>query len=224
MVGNYRPTLPVARSLSMAGYRVVVSRDNFSAAVRSRYVDEVWQPSPRRSGRYDFVGELQRFLATRSDITAVFPISQARTLGLLADRNRIPVPLITVPQEVVTTCLDKVMTSRLAAEVKVPLARFAAGSSRQDLIDLTNDMGYPCVVKWNDGVERGLKAIVFGDASQVRLIADRFPDWFGNFMVQQFARGQRYNRYFIAHQGRILRQLDILTLRTNQIDDTGFGV
>ncbi len=224
LVGNYRPSLPVARSLSTAGYRVVLARDGFSAAERSRFVDETWQPSPWRSGSYDFVGELQRFLERRRDIAAVFPVNQARILELLASRDRISVPLITVEPETVATCLDKVRTTRIAAEVEVPVARFAAGSSVQDLYDLADDLGYPCVVKRNDGIEHGLKALVLGNANQARTFATSYPGWFDNFMVQQFAWGPRYNRYFIAHRGRILRRLDIKTLRTNQIDNTGLGV
>lgn len=224
LVGNFRPTLPVARSLSKAGYRVILAADGFPAAERSRFVDEVWQSKAEPFTSDDFVGELRKFAASRDDLVGVYPISQRMILELMPQSQRLSVPLITVAPDLFKTSVDKVRTSRLASDVGIPVARFAEGSSVQDLIEIADDLGYPCVFKRNDGLERGVKAIVFRDRSQAQFAAERRPDLFDNFMVQQFASGGRLNRYFIAHQGRILRSLDIKTFRTDRIDDTGLGV
>lgn len=224
LVGNYRPTLPVARSLAEAGYRVVLTHDDFPAAERSRYVDEVWRPKAHSTNTAPFLNELERYLAARGEIGGVYPVSQALTTKLLANRDRIRVPVIAGTPEAVMTCVDKVRTSGLAAELGVPIARFATGSDAEDIVVQANRLGYPCIAKRNDGYEHSTKAIVFRNERELRLTMERWPDWFGNVMLQQFAWGPRYNRYFIAHGGRILRFVDVKILRTDRIDDTGLAV
>ena len=169
LVGNFRPTLPVARSLSKAGYRVILAADGFPAAERSRFVDEVWQSKAEPFTSDDFVGELRKFAASRDDLVGVYPISQRMILELMPQSQRLSVPLITVAPDLFKTSVDKVRTSRLASDVGIPVARFAEGSSVQDLIEIADDLGYPCVFKRNDGLERGVKAIVFRDRSQAQI-------------------------------------------------------
>ena len=224
LVGNYRPTLPVARSLSEAGYRVVLTMDGFSAARRSRFVDEIWRPRTNHAKTSSFLEELQSYCQSRGDVSGVFPISQGATTSLLSRRDKISVPLITATPEAVLTCVDKVKTSKIASELAVPMAQFVAGEANEDLIAQANNIGYPCIAKRNDGLEHALKAVVFRSERELRDLLERWPDWFGNIMFQQYAWGPRYNRYFIAHGGRILRYVDVKILRTDRIDDTGLAV
>ena len=122
------------------------------------------------------------------------------------------------------TSVDKLRTSELAATLGVPVARFAKGADADDILRQAEDLGFPCIAKRNDGQEQNTKAIIFRNESDVRLFLDRLPDWFDNVMLQQFAWGPRYNRYFIAHRGKILRFVDVKILRTDRIDDTGLAV
>lgn len=224
LVGNYRPTLVVARALSKAGYRVVVGRDYFGEARLSRYVDEVWRPRSHPMRTQAYVKELAGFLHTRPDITAVLPLSQTVIVKLLPHAEAIPRPLITATPEAVMTSVDKVLTSKLAAEAEVPVPRFAAGSSVEELIPLANEVGYPCIAKKNGGLEYALKALVLRSEREARHAAQQLPGWFDDYMVQQFAWGVRYNRYFLAHRGSILRFVDVKTFRSDRIDGTGLGV
>src|SRR5438105_3053869 len=76
VLGNYKQTLIVLRSLSRSGFEVVVGMYQPSSfTAYSRYVSEVWN-HPHFENAEEFIDALANFLSDRRDISFVFPVGE----------------------------------------------------------------------------------------------------------------------------------------------------
>ncbi|MCG8354098.1 MAG: hypothetical protein MI920_00865 [Kiloniellales bacterium] len=223
LLGNYRPSLAVARALSEAGYRVIVTPEEFPPLRRSRFVKEIWRANVSSVDDPAYVEALQVFLKSRPDIALIVPVSQKLMTVLLPHRERLHAPLLISAPEAVRTCIDKTRLSQIAAEAGVPVEPFVLVSGAEALIEKADALGYPCVAKSNEGREGAIKVMVFTHPEEVRHVAALWPDSLDDLILQRFAPGLRYNRYYLAHKGRILRLLDVKILRTDRINGSGLG-
>ena len=77
LLGNYRPTMVIARELKARGYRVATGLDGFErGAALSRHVDCIWTHPKLEEDETAFARALSEVLARRDDIRLVVPVSE----------------------------------------------------------------------------------------------------------------------------------------------------
>jgi predicted ATP-grasp superfamily ATP-dependent carboligase len=229
LLGNYRPTLAVARTLARDGYRVVLGldHDGEGTAQHSNCVHEVWDHPPLDEPE-SFRRQLEAMLADRPDVAVIVPIAEkfvrwcAENHAILASRVTVASP----PPGTVLQCLDKLRMLRLAEEAGVPCLAFAAASSLERLYEAAAELGYPVVVRPLSHLLRlgDKKAIIAGDPAALRAQLAAWPVGQDRVLLQRFARGARHDVYFAARGGEALRILEVRIVRTDSPDGTGLSV
>ena len=229
LVGNYRPSVSVVRSLGRAGYRVIVGRDEFSSAAEySRWAAETWtHPSLRQDGE-GFVRAIADFLRRRPDVGFLFPVLGLAIIRVCEHRHLLPedVVVVTPDPALVAMCDHKTRLLELAAELGVPQPGRAVVRDLPALEAAVRQTGYPCIVKPAVAELRlyGEKGVICRSAQEFR---GRFPTWpegHESLLVQRYVKGLRHNLHFAAKDGRLLRCLDAVSLRTMRPDGTGLTV
>jgi len=72
LLGNYRPSLTLARTLSAEGYEIHVgSRGCDKGCEYSRYVSQMWPHSDCKQHPKRFLAELQAYANGRNDLTRI---------------------------------------------------------------------------------------------------------------------------------------------------------
>ena len=227
VVGNYRPTIATVRSLGRAGCRLVVGCPPLrSYAERSRHVGEAWRHPPLEDA--EFIPALLDFLARRPDIDAIFPVSGLAIMRLCEVYDRLPRPLpVAMPApRLVEICDDKTALLDVAERVGVPYPAWDIVPDASHLAAAAARIGYPCVVKPAVAERRlfGEKALILRDPAALQA---RLPDWpedGGELLVQHYVEGLRHNLHLVAKDGKLLRCLDTLSLRTQRLNGSGLTV
>ncbi len=230
VLGNYRQTLAVVRSLSAAGYAAIVGRSGERTPVEcSRCVSEVWSHPPLAESTLDeFMTALDAFAADRPDVGLVFPIGDAEIPLIARAVDRLPKqikPVIAAP-DVVEKCLDKSITMQLAAELGVPQSRYEFAQDNEAVIAAAERVGLPCIVKAESEHGRvfGEKARIYASLADLESdFREATPPPHG-FVVQHYFQGRRHNIYFFAQRGELKTCLQVRILRTDRSDDTGYAV
>ena len=229
LLGSYRQTITVIRSLGRAGYHVIVgggkARDY---AEFSRYTAEVCLLPDLSDGEDDYVLALAKFLSERPDVRFVFPIGELQITFLARHLPDIPrwVALVMADSAVLSVCLDKAGTFAIAEELGIPVPEYRKVFGYRDLMAAVESFGYPCVVKPNHSLTPfcDMKAIIVDGPNSLR---QHLPDWpQGNefLLVQRFADGYRHNCHFAAESGVLLSYFEQRVLRTDRLNYTGYGV
>jgi predicted ATP-grasp superfamily ATP-dependent carboligase len=228
VLGDYRQTVTVVRSLGRAGFEVTLGTDDRQSSTRlSRHVSDVWiydNATPRR-----FCNSLEAFLRNeRPDF--VFPVGETQLRRLIEAAPRLE-PLATwVSPEISTVvrCFDKGAMYELAAALGIPTMPWARFAGADEWRGRALEMGYPVVVKRKDSAAQVLerKALIFRDAAQLdaflaSLPHDQDP---GSLLLQKFAGGVRHNCHIAAADGALLAYFQQKVLRTDEPDNTGIGV
>lgn len=229
VVGNYRPTVAVVRSLGRAGYRVIVGREaNGYIADLSRYASETWEHPPIKEQEAAFIDALASFLTSRTEIGVLFPVSGLAIMALCRHRGRVPANVrIAMPDPaVVEACDHKTMLLEAARRLGIPHPAFALAADPAALTAAASEVGYPCVVKPMVAEQRlfGEKAVICVRPEDLERAFRTWPEGHGSLLVQRYATGIRHNLHLAARDGRILRCLDSLSLRTQRADGTGLTV
>lgn len=226
----HNSALMTTRLLGQAGHRVVLARDptHPTTAFRSRHCAETWDCPPMRYEDRAFIDALVGFLATRSDIAAVFPVGDLDSVILARHCAALPeaVRVIMPDPKAVETCHDKIALMRLASQVGVPQTPYALAAGLDALVREAERVGYPCVVKPVDS-ELGLfdqKAVILPDARHLHTAFASWPAGHKGLIVQRFADGHRRDIYLLARGGRIARALQTRVIRTNRANGTGLVV
>lgn len=231
LLGNYRPTLTVARTLAGDGFNVVLGLDDDPAgsAQHSRHVHEIWDhPGLHVDEGLAFGTALRAVLASRPDIGILYPVTEAMVRWMAENEARLPANVLVAspPAAVVLPCLDKLRMAECATLEDVPCQPFAAVSSVDELRISADRLGYPLVIRPLDHLLRiGVKkaVIVTGPAH----LAETLPAWpegHHALLLQTFARGERRDLYFAADGGHIFRFLEARIVRTDSYDGTGLSV
>ena len=224
VLGNYRAGLSAARSLNSLGYRVVIGTEAGAyCAERSRFVDSMWEgPSPAAA---DFLDALGRFLDQHPEVSVIMPVLEPYmdALATVSADFKAGVTVAMPSAEVIGVCHDKHQWFQFTSQVGVENPRFGLARDRGELESLIRDIGCPIVVKPTEGGKRlgRLKAITLDDP---RDLAHQLPEWptgHRALMVQRRFEGERYNIYFAAREGQILREQTSLSLRTARADGSG---
>ena len=221
VLGDYRQTITVVRSLGRAGHRVVLGCDDIaSSTAHSRYVSAFQ--------RFDDTASLEAWLrAKRPDF--VFPVGETQLRQVLAAPRLLSLSTWVMPEaDTVRRCLDKRALFELAPALGVPVAPWLPWAEAQAWHEAAQRFGYPVVVKRKDSSShlRNKKALILGDAAQLDAVLAEIADTTDaeSFVLQRFARGVRHNCHFAADGGRVVAFLQQKVLRTDEADGTGIGL
>jgi predicted ATP-grasp superfamily ATP-dependent carboligase len=228
VLGDYRQTITVVRSLGRAGLEVILGTEFVrSSTGLSRHVSDVWVYDNSSSQR--FCNHLEAFL--RSERPAyVFTVGESQLRRIMEVAPRLE-PLSTWANPDFTTvarCFDKRTMYELAAQLGIPVAPWIPYTGAEDWRSRARDMGYPVVVKRKDSAGQVMdrKALICRNAEELEpflATLQREPDT-SSLVLQKFASGVRHNCHIGAADGRLLAYFQQKVLRTDEPDDTGIGV
>ena len=227
LLGNYRPTVAVARRFDRLGYQVIVTRDHGGLAAVSRAVGEVWD-APKTAKEPGFFDCLAEYLAERSDIGFVVPVEESYVLGLARNRAKLPADRIygTPADGIVETCLDKVAMLEVAERAGVPSAAAEVVETLEGIFEAAGRIGFPLIVRPLSSLRpiAGRKALISQEESALREALTEWPEGHDQLIVQRFIRGPRFNVDFAAQKGKVIRAVATRILRTDAYDGTGIDV
>jgi biotin carboxylase len=123
-------------------------------------------------------------------------------------------------------CDHKTRLLELAAELGIPQPGLAVVRDMPGLEAAVRETGYPCIVKPAVAELRlyGEKGVICRDAAQFKARFPVWPEGHESLLVQRYVEGYRHNLHFAARDGRVLRCLDAVSLRTMRPDGTGLTV
>jgi biotin carboxylase len=228
VLGNYKQTLIVLRSLARSGFAVVVGKyQESSFTAHSRYVSEVWDHPPFESTA-EFIDALVGFLSHRRDISFVFPVGEMPLDVIARNFERVaPAATLLMPHpRTALTCLDKQRVYEITSELSIPLPPMRRVQSHAELIAGAHELGFPCIVKPNDSQNFffGEKAIICRNIADIEKKLSEWPVGNQFLILQQYVEGHRINCQFAAQRGRMTAYFEQKVLRTDRFDGTGYGV
>lgn len=228
LLGNYRPTIVLVRSLGSLGYRLIVGLGGGEGgAERSRFANEVWDHPPIEQPRF-FLDSLRAFLQQRPDIDLVLPVAEDFVRLLSAARATLPIGrLYAMPgATAVGTTLDKMASYDLAEDAGVPVAPRGVFETYDELLRGCEAVGYPVVIRPIESTRRlgAKKAVVVESRQDLMATLPVWPQAHAALLVQRKVSGRRHNIYFAAQAGRPVRMLEAVIDRTDHPDDTGLAV
>lgn len=229
VIGNYRQTLTVIRSLARANYRVIVGRSEPHVFTRySRYTAEIWKHPVIDCHGEEFLTALSAFAKSRPSPLFIFPVGE-RELSLLAHkRPELPPATIVVMPDPATvlTCSDKVTFYELATRLGLPMAELRLARSLPEVMADAEGIGFPCVVKPIGSLTdfQDQKAVVLYNRDELARKLPLWPPGHASLIVQKYSSGLRHNCHFLADQGELLAYFEQRVLRTDRPDYTGYGV
>ena len=230
IVGDYKESLAVVRSLGRAGYKVVVGKpasQRVSLALHSRYTSEVWE-HPDLQREEQFIPALLAFLRSRRDVECVVPVGDAPVSCFARHDSALsefPFFLI-APANAVLRCQDKIQMYETAVRLRIPTAPYVKVWHPAELRDAAERIGFPCVIKPRYSPNTFMaekKAVVCKSAADVLELLPALP-YDCPVVVQRFISGSRRTAYFIARHGRITAYFEHRPLRTDHKDGTGIAV
>jgi len=228
VLGDYRQTVTVVRSLGRAGFELTLGTDDArSSSGLSRYVSDVWvyeNATPQR-----FCDSLEAFLRNeRPDFVFIIGESQLRRLIAAGPRLETLSTWVNPEFATVARCFDKGVMYELAPSLDIPTVPWSRFTNVEDWRSRARAMGYPVVVKRKDSAGQVLerKALIFREAARFEAFLaalPRDPDR-DSLLLQRYAAGVRHNCHVAAAEGTLLAYFQQKVLRTDEPDDTGIGV
>lgn len=227
VLGDYRQTVTVVRSLGRAGLGVTLGcAEAGRSTALSRHVSDVWVYQWSHSER--FYEQLQRYLEDeKPDFVFVVGESQLRRL-IRASARFAPLTTWVHPDPAtIARCFDKSALYELAPRLGIPTLPWRRFTDADDWRARARDMGFPVVVKRRDsaGHVQGRKALICATAAQL----DGFlatlpvePDP-GQLVLQKYLNGVRHNCHVACADGRIVAYFQQKVLSTDELDGTGIG-
>jgi len=229
VIGNYRQTLAVVRSLARANYKVVLGRSEPHTFTQySRYISELWNHPEIDCRGEEFRAALSAFAKSRTTPFFIFPVGE-REITVLAQKapELPPTAIVVMPDSAaVLTCLNKINFYLLATGLGLPVADFRLATSLPELMEKAESIGFPCVVKPVGSLAdfQDQKAIVLHHRDELPQKLRSWPAGHASLIVQKFVTGLRHNCHFLADQGELVAYFEQRVLRTDRPDYTGFGV
>ena len=227
LIGNYRPSLPLARSLARAGHAVYCGLDDLQPYLfKSRYVKGSFFHAGLEAEPERALDQIEQWLHEHPEIEVLLPVSDpamrllARARARFEPRLRVALP----PPYVVTRCADKAASFALCERLSVPVAPRVEVRDFASLAQAVGAAPKPCVVKPLDAVNDlfGHKAVILGPGEELTARLPTWPEGHRSLCVQAFVGGRRHEVSFAAWNGELLGAVDCAVLRTDRADDTGF--
>ncbi|MEM9331286.1 MAG: hypothetical protein AAGA53_08155 [Pseudomonadota bacterium] len=230
LLGNYRPSLILARTFKKRGFSIVVGTHGcerlcqYSNAVRS-----TWSHSPLNSGPETLACELKAFSKANPNLVAIFPVAEEYVRMICENEalfDGLP-SIVSMPSGLVRKCLDKEYMLTLAGSVDVPTTPFAYTSGQGKACHAGECfVGYPMIVRPKDSTLRinGSKAICIETEEELIECLKQHDLGRQDLLLQRKFEGKRHNVYFAAANGEVTRLLHAKIERTDKIDGTGLAV
>jgi len=220
--GENRSALAVCRSLAAQGHRVVViARSRRCLAGRSRAVLRTCLgPHPGKDAAG--LADLARTLAEEERADLVIPISDHALIALDRHRDRLDgiAPMALAGHEAVRNVVDKRRNLDLAARVGLPVPREFRLTSRNQVDEMVDCLGWPIVLK-RPGVSHDPSSQDFGFRvlfARDRATLDSYLDRYcgdGPFpLFQEFADGIAVNVVCFAVKGELIAAHQYRSIRT----------
>ena len=230
LVGNYRPTIPLAREFRARGYRVIAGLTDAPERgyASSRHVSELWShPDPEVDPRA-FLEALNAFVATRPEIVAVIPVAEDIVTLLNAHRDRLrrSSNYAMMAPDLIDLCLDKGRMLALAETVGVPQAPFRIVDRHEELATACGGIGFPVAIRPLHSHRKfgSRKTLLCRDHDELTALLPAWPGGHDRLIVQARVVGRRHNVYFAARDGDVFRLLETVADRTDHWDGTGLAV
>ncbi len=230
LLGNYRPSLTLARDFVRRGYDISVGSHGCERLCQySQAVSSIWEHSPLNSGVKVFAKELKQYSISHPELVAVVPVAE-EYVRLFAENEPIfdglP-PVVSMDRDLVIRCLDKEYMLSLAMSVGVFTAPYSyvkglSGASKA----ISDGVEFPIIVRPKDSTKRigGDKAVCVETDSELRecILAHDLRQH--DLLLQTKFEGKRHNVYFAAIGGNITRCLHAIIDRTDKLDGSGLAV
>jgi len=227
VLGDYRQTITVVRSLARAGYRVTLGCADRRGGTRlSRYVSEVWTydwATPER-----FYDSLEGYLR-RAQPDFVFTVGESQLRRLIPVAKHFePLSTWVNPEfSTVARCFDKGALYELAPRVGVPTVPWRGFQDAESWRRAAHDMGFPVVIKRRDSAAqlRERKALIFKTAGQLDgfLATLSGESDASELVLQKYFAGVRHNCHVACADGELIGYFQQKVLSTDELDDTGIG-
>lgn len=226
VAGNYRPSLAAARELQTLGYRVLLGAEPGSTGAEfSRFVDEVWELPDASLGEAALRSAVRRRIAADPTIRVVLPMTEQMLDRVAAIRDAFPpdMPIASPQSSALKVCHDKFEWLRFSRDAGVETPPFATAETLVGLREAVETVGCPVVIRPVEAGKRigKRKAITIRHADE---LAEAFPTWpegLRSLLVQRRFEGDRYNIYYGAQDGVIVRELHSRSIRTDRWDGSG---
>lgn len=228
VLGDYRQTVTVVRSLARAGYSITLGTDDArSSTALSRYVSRTWRYDGACPAR--FLDQLEARLRSEQP-GFVFTVGETPLRRLIGEAARFEglATFVNPAPATVARCFDKRWVYEAAGRLSVPSLPWRAFDDAQAWRRAAREMGFPIVVKRKDSSSqvRGRKALILpGPEALEALLAETASDPdAASLVLQKFAPGRRHNCHIAAADGRLIAYFQQKVLRTDEPDGTGIGV
>lgn len=228
VLGDYRQTITVVRSLARAGFEVILGTDDpRSSTALSRHVSATWNYD--RSSAERFRQQLEAFIRIERP-AFVFTVGESQLRRLIREPARFePLSCWAMPDaETIAQCFDKRAMYALTSQLGIPTLAWHEFTSADDWRRQAAAMGFPVVIKRKDSSAqvRNRKALILRepeelDAFLADVASDPEPD---ALVLQKFAPGVRHNCHIAAADGELVAYFQQKVIRTDELDDTGIGV
>jgi len=229
VLDNFAQTLAVVRSLGSAGYNVILGRGiHKPIEAYSRFCNEQWIHSDLYEALDNpktFLSELTNLLDKHPDIGWIFPVTEISAKVILRLDGDIPphIQIATVPQTPFLICLDKQRANENCG-LAYPQSRVVRNVA--ELSQAAGNIGFPLIIKSVDTNRRVFdrKAYVVNSLSTFTSVFHRWPAEHEKLLVQKFIAGSLEQSDFVAKKGELIAYSEGVSLRTDMLDGTGFGV
>ena len=227
LIGNYRPSLPLARSLARAGHAVYCGLDDRQPYLfKSRYVAGTFLHAGLEAEPELALRQIEQWLQAGPRIDVLLPVSDPAMRLLAAARTRFePRVRVALPSPaVVEICADKTASFELCERLNVPVASRSEVHDYAELLEALRRTPRPCVVKPVDAAHAlfGEKAVILDEDDDGRAKLPCWPTEHRSLCVQSFVGGLRHEVSFAAWGGELLGAVDCAVLRTDRADGTGY--
>ncbi len=229
ILGNFRQSLTVIRSLARAGYYVIAGKSaQKSFTDFSRYTSDVWRHPDIKSTPEVFLDALNSFLAEREDVRFVFPIGDTQLSFFTRYFEKVPSSVIMViaAPSVVSICQNKGETYKVNTELGIPQPESQQVYNYPELVQSVKKLGYPCIIKPNNSLAPFFneKAIIIKTEEDIEKRIPHWPEQHQSLVMQKYIQGPQHNGQFAAINGELYCYFEYKLLRRDRIDGTGYLV
>jgi len=227
LLGNYRPTLTIARILSAKGHEVFSGDEGWEGGAQySKAVQSMWQHPKLAEDAETFFKALSNYVE-QNDISLIYPVSENFVCAFMDHPDwvgKLP-PIAMHKPEQIKACLEKFEMYDRAGRLNVPTAPYARVSSPDQLSATLRNIGMPLVIRPESPTAR------FDNKKVYTIENEQDLAWFLKYwdveetalLCQRHATGFRHNVYFAAERGQLFKYLEAKILKTDMPDGSGLA-
>jgi len=229
LLGNYRPTAPLAKMLSSQGYDVIAGTlgpETFF--MKSRYLKNLWDHPDGAEEPERFFEDLRLYCEQHPELDAIFPVLE-NYVRLFSEHpqwlSKLPRVIMMEP-DLVNKCLDKLYTMKIAEQCSFPIAPFAEARDENELQTKVNELGFPLVIRpaISQNLLNGQKAVYIFSKNEFDALHIDWKQHPKGFILQSRFEGIRHNIYFAALNGKVCRYLQAKIARTDRLNGSGLAL